>query len=186
MSTPRFSTPALGTTSLRDLPLLRDLPTDELDRLWRAGRPCEVQKGAALVRQGEPALHLHLVVRGRFKAWVEESGREPSPVSDVFPGELVGDAALFRGPRGEPPPVRTATLIAWEPSLSLAFEPEALAELRETAALMRLQQVALMALARRVRTTEHALRRLSGEATPQNTPEPGLWGRLRALLGALG
>ncbi|MFM2248192.1 MAG: hypothetical protein RL071_4267 [Pseudomonadota bacterium] len=162
----------------RRLPLFAEVPAHELEGLLARCPPRTWVKGEVVFRQGAPADAAQLLLSGRMKAWAEEGGRE-QPVSDVFPGELVGEAALFR-----PGAPRTATLRAWEDSLALPIGPPTLLALRGTALLAALQRHMIGVSARRLRTTEHALRRnVVGPAAPAAAEGQGLWQRMGELLG---
>jgi CRP-like cAMP-binding protein len=170
-----------AATSARRLPLFAEVPPAELDALLRRCPPRRWARGEVVLRQGAPADVALLLLSGRLKAWAEQGGRE-QPVSDVFPGELVGEAALFT-----PGAPRTATLRAWEDVEALPLVPEDLRALRGTALLGALQRQMLTVGARRLRTTEHALRRNLAAPPPADAPAAaGLWARMGALLGRLG
>lgn len=196
-------------TALQALPLFRGVPTSALTELAEQGAPVHFAHGATVFKQGAPADHALLVLDGRLKAWAEE-GERSQPVSDVFPGELVGEAALF-GLKG----IRTATLKAWAPTDALRLTAADLDALSGSPAVAALQRHMLQTLARRLRTTNHAARHLwskrpaiehrtaeitpvpikgegpSGEidsvprAAPESTDDGGLWARLGQLLGRL-
>lgn len=135
------------------LPLFRDVPRSEIAMLVRVGRWARVPRGGELCRQGETAEHALFVVEGRLKAWVREGTRE-RPVSDVWPGELVGEAALYASATH-----RTATLRAFEDSAALLLTRAGIEAMGGTAALAALQEHMLESMARRLRTTNHAIRR---------------------------
>jgi CRP-like cAMP-binding protein len=170
--------PALD--ALSRLPLFGGVPPNSLDQLWRQGVAVQVPRGTEAFRQGAPADHCLLVVSGRLKAWAEQGDRE-QPVSDVFPGELVGEAALF-----DPSATRTATLRAWEDSLCLRLTPADLAQLSGSPALAALQRHMLHTTARRLRTTHHAVRKqLKRRATATgHSAAPSTWQRLARFFGA--
>jgi len=162
----------------RRLPLFAEVPVHELEDLLGRCPPRTWARGELVFRQGTPSDAAQLLLSGRMKAWAEEGGRE-QPVSDVFPGELVGEAALFAP--GEP---RTATLRAWEDSVALPLRAPTILALRCTALLAALQRHMIGVSARRLRTTEHALRRnVVGPAAPPAAEGQGLWQRMGELLG---
>ena len=163
--------------------------------LVRVGQWEQVPRGGELCRQGDVADHALFIVQGRLKAWVREGTRE-RPVSDVWPGELVGEAALYAAAIH-----RTATLRAFNDSAALRLTREGLEAMGGTHALAALQENMLESMARRLRTTNHAIRRqwkaiqshedeapasIEGDDTPEPAaPAPSPWGRLKSFLGEL-
>lgn len=183
---------------LQALPMLRDVPEDSLDRFWDQATVLRFDKGATVFKQGAPADHALLIVEGRLKAWAEEGARA-QPVSDIFAGELVGEAALYG--RGS---VRTATLKAWAPTVALQLSQADVVALSGSPAVAALQRHMLQTLARRLRTTTHATRQLLAElpqpeapAAPQRVevkgaeapdeaaPRASLWAKVGQLFGRL-
>lgn len=164
------------------LPLFSGVPAAALEQLWSQGAAVQIPRGTEAFRQGAPADHCLLVVSGRLKAWAEQGGRE-QPVSDVFPGELVGEAALF-----DPSASRTATLRAWEDSLCLRLTPADLARLSGSPALAALQRHMLHTTARRLRTTHLAVRKQQKRraAASGRSASPSTWQRLARFFGASG
>ena len=77
------------------------------------------------------------------------------PMATVHAGELVGEAALFRAGG-----LRTATLKATEPTRTLRLTRERLEAMHGERVLAVLQKQMLMSTARRLRTTNHAMRRI--------------------------
>lgn len=71
-----------------------------------------LRRGDALMRQGDPADALYVVASGRFV--VTRDGR-PDPISEVGPGEPVGEIAFLTGG------TRTATVTAMRDSLALGL-----------------------------------------------------------------
>jgi NTE family protein len=93
----------------------RGLTPDRLRALEMLLEPMPVPGGTCLVRQGDAADALFLVVSGRFEVLVE--GR-PGPVTEIGAGSPVGEIAFFAG--GE----RTATVRAQRDSLVLRLSRE--------------------------------------------------------------
>jgi NTE family protein len=71
-----------------------------------------LRRGDVLMRQGDPADALYVVVSGRFTVTLE--GRQ-DPLSEIGPGQPVGEIAFLTGGR------RTATVTAMRDSLVLAL-----------------------------------------------------------------
>jgi len=196
-------------SELESLSLFRGVPRSALTELSEQGTRVHFEHGTVVFKQGTQADHALLVLDGRLKAWAEEGARS-QPVSDVFPGELVGEAALF-GRHS----VRTVTLKAWAPTETLRLTAADLDALSGSPAVAALQRHMLQTLARRLRTTNHAARRLwskrpsievrTNEVTPvpikgegpsgqidpvaaegpQSAHSGGLWARVGQLLGRL-
>ena len=148
--------------------------------------------GAVVFRQDDVADHLLLVLSGQLRAWAEVGGRS-EPVADVFAGELVGEAALFRS-AGR----RTATLKAAGPTRAIRLTRASLEDLSGERVLAVLQKQMLVSTARRLRTTNHAMRRVwkrvqaseaarrrPVESTQKNTERKGLWGQFLEALGSI-
>ncbi|MGE0768033.1 MAG: patatin-like phospholipase family protein, partial [Hyphomicrobiaceae bacterium] len=106
--------------SLRVLPagfarvgIFADLTEDERIALEAELEPMPLSRGDVLVRQGEEADALYIVVSGRFD--VRVAGRS-EPVAEIGPGSPVGEIAFLAG--GE----RTATVTAVRDSLVVRLE----------------------------------------------------------------
>ncbi|RME81870.1 MAG: hypothetical protein D6771_07745, partial [Zetaproteobacteria bacterium] len=92
---------------------------DALDAKTRQAHTLKLPEGAVLMRKGEPADLLYLVLKGRLAVLGETSeGRPPKLVNFVGPGALLGESALEEGA------VRTATVVAAEPAVVLRLAPE--------------------------------------------------------------
>jgi NTE family protein len=90
--------------------IFQDLDAAERARLAAELETLSLRRGEALVRQGETADALYVVVTGRFAVTVE--GRR-QPVAELGPGQPVGEIAFLAGG------VRTATVTALRDSLVL-------------------------------------------------------------------
>lgn len=89
--------------SLAAVGIFRDLTADQLAALQARVAKLPLVRGEVLVRQGDPADALYVVVSGRFHVHVR--GRE-APVAEIGPGMPIGEIAFLAG--GE----RTATVSA--------------------------------------------------------------------------
>jgi len=89
--------------SLSSVATFRDLPPDVLRSLEERLQPVPVRRGDCVVRQGEIADALHVVVSGRFA--VEIDGHD-EPVAEISHGSTIGEIAFFAGGQ------RTATVRA--------------------------------------------------------------------------
>lgn len=89
--------------SLGSVATFRDLPPEALRSLENRLHPVSVRRGDCVVRQGENADALHVVVSGRFA--VEIDGHD-EPVAEISHGSTIGEIAFFAGG------ARTATVRA--------------------------------------------------------------------------
>ena len=102
--------PRTPTASLESIGIFRDLSPAERQAMEAELETMPLKRGEVLVRQGDPADALYIVVSGRFEVHIH--GRT-SVVAELGPGSPVGEIAFLAG--GE----RTATVIAGRDSLVL-------------------------------------------------------------------
>ena len=103
--------PDSWTQALRSAELFGELDPAALARLAPAFRPRQVTFGENLLRQGEEANSVFVVVQGRLQIILE--GHDDAPLSSLGPGSVVGEMALVIGG------TRSATVRALEPSTVL-------------------------------------------------------------------
>ncbi len=96
--------------SLAGVGIFRDLSPDEQAAMQAELEKLPLARGEVLVRQGEPADALYIVVSGRFEVRVE--GRAAA-VAEIGPGMPIGEIAFLAGG------MRTATVRAVRDSLVL-------------------------------------------------------------------
>ena len=96
MSSKRFT--------LSTVPTFKDLPAEALRRLEERLQPIHVRRGDHVVRQGDAADALYIVVSGRFA--VEVDGHSGVTVAEISRGSTIGEIAFFAGGN------RTATVTA--------------------------------------------------------------------------
>lgn len=94
------------------LEFLSDLEPAARARLAAEFETLALKRGEVLVRQGDPADALYVVVSGRFSVSLE--GRR-APVAEIGPGQPIGEIAFLAGG------TRTATVRAMRDSLVLRF-----------------------------------------------------------------
>jgi NTE family protein len=105
-----------------------ELPEADLARLRAKAVTLSVPRGAELVRQGEPADNLYLVLSGRFLVKLEH---RRAIIAEIGPGEPIGELAFFGGGR------RTATVIAARDSEVLKLTREAYTDIvRDTPTIL--------------------------------------------------
>lgn len=83
---------------LRETPLFADLDEGPLRRLVGAGEIVDVAAGDVLIREGEGADALYVVLDGELEV-TKRSGRSEIPVTRVGPGSLQGEIAALEGGR---------------------------------------------------------------------------------------
>ena len=83
---------------LRLTPLFGGLPDDQLDRLAEMGEIVDLAPGEALIREGDQADALYVVLDGELDV-TKRSGRTDIPVARVGPGSLQGEIAALEGGR---------------------------------------------------------------------------------------
>lgn len=88
---------------------------------------CEISGGDWLFRQGDDGSSLYLLVRGRLQVLIENGGQQPPRlVSEVVPGESVGEVGLLSGEK------RSAGIRAIRDSLLIKIERKAFDHLAAT------------------------------------------------------
>ena len=111
----QFARMTPGMTRLRVVEAFQHLPEQELAEIEHTLKLVPVARGQALVRQGEEAGALFIVVSGRFKVMREST---PRPIAEIGAGTPIGEIAFFAGG------TRTATVVAERDSLVLELKRE--------------------------------------------------------------
>ena len=134
---------------LRRLPLLAGLSDADLDWLYQKTEPVSIPAGDILMREGDPAGDLYIIVDGEFEI-SKRSGLQNIAIAVRAPGEVLGEMALLdHSPR-------SATVRALRDSRLLKVPQDAFTQLlssSSTAALAILRTVS-----QRLRTNEALLR----------------------------
>jgi CRP-like cAMP-binding protein len=173
--------------NVEELRPFRALPPEEVAELERMAARVHFDLGQPVFRQGEPADHALLLIDGRFSVSVD-TDRGPRAVGDVWPGEVVGESALFL-----PGATRNANVLAEVSSIALLIDEDFLTRARGTRALCTAQKHLMATSARRIRATNLAMRkawqqqRAEASAT-QDIPSEGKAGfrqRLSRILGGI-
>ena len=134
---------------LRATPLFGGLDDEQLRRLAQAGEVVDLPEGAVLMREGDHADALYVLLAGETEV-TKRSGTSDIPVARVGPGALQGEIAALEGGR-RLASVRAATdvevlripvgavreLLAAGPDVSLAVIRTAVTRLRELESLLR-------------------------------------------------
>lgn len=133
--------PQVAETGLDGVEIFQDLEEAERARLAAELETLNLKRGDLLVRQGEVADALYVVVTGRFLVTVQ--GRR-EPLAELGPGQPIGEIAFLAGG------VRTATVTALRDSLVLRLGRAEFEEL--SAKSPSIWRTLTVALARRVAT----------------------------------
>ena len=93
---------------LANVPLFKELASEELERIARLTRQVRAERGEILFHRGDPANGFHLIVYGQVKlAFISSKGDE-KVVEIIGPGGSFGEAVMFM----ERPHVVTAQSLA--------------------------------------------------------------------------
>lgn len=90
-----LNAPIKAQTFLSNVPLFRELGSDELDRIAASTQQVHAAKGEILFRRGDPALGLHIVVYGQVKLAFSSSRGDEKVVDLNGPGQSFGEAVMF-------------------------------------------------------------------------------------------
>jgi len=102
------STPIRIQTFLANLPLFRELGTEEIDRIAAQTKSLHADKGTIVFQRGQPCEGFYAVVFGQIKlSFISRSGNE-KVVDLLGPGQSFGEAVMFM----ERPHVVTAQALA--------------------------------------------------------------------------
>ena len=91
-----MSTTTVTGATLQDVPLLAGADADALEQLAADATPVRVLAGDWLLREGEAAEDLFVVVRGRLRV-VAGAGGEERTLRVLGPGAAIGELALLTG-----------------------------------------------------------------------------------------
>lgn len=105
--------------------MLRDLDEQERRRFVAAGAPRRFAAREVVFHEGDPGDTLHLVVSGRLAVRVATPLGHTATLDLLAPGDAFGEMAVL-DPRGR----RTATVVALEPTHTLALSGDRFAALR--------------------------------------------------------
>lgn len=131
-----------GPSRLAAVEAFKHLTPEELAGLEQASQQIAVARGQVLMRQGEEADALYIVVSGRFR--VTRDGA-PAMLAEIGAGSPIGEIAFFAGG------TRTATVTAERDSLVLALRKADFERLAER--LPRIWSTITVQLARRLGET---------------------------------
>jgi len=90
-----LSAPIKVQTFLANMPLFRELGSDELDRIALNTQQVHAAKGKILFRRGDPALGFYIVVFGQVKLYFNSPRGDEKVVDLNGPGQSFGEAVMF-------------------------------------------------------------------------------------------
>jgi len=177
----------VATPTAMGLRPFRTIPGDEIAELERLAHKVFFDLGQPVFREGDPADYALLLLDGRLSVTVA-TDKGPRTVGDVWAGEVVGESALFL--EGA---VRNASVLAEVPSVALLIDHAFLDKARGTRVLAAAQNHLMATTARRIRATNHAIRKVWQErraeaSASQASPTGGRVSfreRLAKILGGL-
>jgi CRP/FNR family transcriptional regulator, dissimilatory nitrate respiration regulator len=105
-------------TFLANVPLFKELASDELDRIASSTREVRVGRAEVLFRRGDPALGFHIIVFGQVKLAFTSPRGDEKVVDLISPGQSFGEAVMFM----ERPHVVTAQALSDSLLLYIARE----------------------------------------------------------------
>jgi CRP/FNR family transcriptional regulator, cyclic AMP receptor protein len=109
-----------------DFPLLVGLDEAERSRLFAAGESRRFRRHEVVFHEGDPGDSLHLILSGRLAVRVTTPLGDVATLSLLGAGQSFGELALL-----DPDARRTATVVALEPTRTLALRRPVLFGLRE-------------------------------------------------------
>lgn len=151
---------SLHPSRLTALPAFKGVPMADLTELCRYVYGRHVLRGEVLYEEDAPATDACLLLSGRLSVRLADG----KVVGDLWPGELVGDAALF-DTQGR----RNATVFAVMDSECAVIEPQLFALLPHNRAVVAIEEHLLASMARRIRA---ANARLEQTWRPEAPEEP--------------
>ncbi len=90
-----LNTPIKVQSFLANVPLFRELASDELDRIASNTREVRAERAEVLFRRGDPALGFHIIVFGQVKLAFTSARGDEKVVDLIGPGQSFGEAVMF-------------------------------------------------------------------------------------------
>jgi CRP-like cAMP-binding protein len=147
-----LDSPGAIAAALHRLEPLRDVPADAIAELVQITSVARFGVNEAVFRQGEAVGSVAwLLLSGRMSVRVA-TGPQQRIMTDVWPGEIVGEAALYA--KG---PTRSATVLTTAPAVALTIPRSALFDHPDQPALIALEMHLLETMAKRLRSTNNVL-----------------------------
>ena len=151
----------MSSTPLRlsAVDLFKQLPADDLALLEAHLEPLPVRRGVELVRQGDAADALYVVVSGRFSVEIEGNSE---PIAEISSGSPIGEIAFFAGG------LRTATVRAIRDSVVVKLTRRDFDEI--SARSPAIWRAITAKLAERLATETRKTNRLQNKSLPKPRP----------------
>lgn len=152
---------------MRRLEVFRDTPADAVRELLSIAEMVPLAAEQVIYRQGEAIKRdALLLVSGRLAVYVEAGGAR-RVMTDVWPGEFVGEAGLFTRTTE-----RSATVVSSAPGWALRITRGLLADNDSQPAIVALEQHLVHTLAKRIAMTNKTLQRVLNERAQVAPPAP--------------
>ncbi len=87
----------MNKSDLGRFAVFAELPSEEKEMIAALGESVSYPDGQALFREGDPSLHLYLVLAGRVALRMSLPNQKTLSVATIEPGEELGWSALRRG-----------------------------------------------------------------------------------------
>ena len=113
-----LNAPIKVQTFLANVPLFKELASDELDRIAANTQQVRAARAEVLFRRGDPALGFHIIVFGQVKLAFTSPRGDEKVVDLIGPGQSFGEAVMFM----ERPHVVTAQTLSDSLLLYIARE----------------------------------------------------------------
>jgi CRP/FNR family transcriptional regulator, cyclic AMP receptor protein len=122
----------LDASRLKQLPLFKDVPDEELAQIAGFAQEVNVEEGRVLVREGDFSYEFMAIEEG--EAEVTREGRH---VADIGPGDFFGEVGLLEKTLRNATvtaktPMRLVTLTGWDLKRMERHIPEAIERVRAT------------------------------------------------------
>src|SRR3954465_2396523 len=134
---------------LARVPVLADLPAEDLQQISRIAHPRRFAAGEAVFREGDASNTCYIVRSGRARAVREHADGRQLALATFGPGDIFGELAMFDDER------RSATVEGMEPLETLAILGNDLRRCMEQRPRLAIALAA--ALSRRLRATNERL-----------------------------
>lgn len=91
------SQPNVITVYLRNIPLFKDLGSEQLEILGASLQTLSVVPGKVVIRTGASIEHLYILLSGRLQVFAAIDSDATLELASVLPGEFFGDLAIVDG-----------------------------------------------------------------------------------------
>lgn len=138
-------------SDLTRVPALRRIPTDALEELLAMSTERKVASGQVVYEAGGAGDPAMLLVHGRLQVMLPDGSRK---LGDVWPGEIIGEAAFF-----DPDHTHKMRVVAMVDSTLAEIPTDLVDAARGSQALAAMQTHLITVMARRVQSTNLAIRK---------------------------